>query len=423
MTVNAIRQAAVKERDIHSLTELAGEVLHPLMQPTIYGPELDDPRFLVPRPVDRRMAEKPDGEAEKLAFSLKTLKQLAGKIAKIDPKHKSALTLEKIAALALSRGEQSGDPAARVGAYQAGLEVISTLPDDLNYYHRTPLPPCYLGEAARHLTQGRENLYFSHSDRDKRLETKNRELMETGFQCVKVLASSINHHTALALLGAGEANRHTLSLLGKVADAHYPEEKADCKLLGKIAQAALPERPLEIFDPESQADYLRNSLTIMANLADKMTSKQRNQAALLGSIAQAALEEQNCTDKTHKPHWYSSTPHELDGWEKIGEYQGALTVLSTLDEQVNTSVLPRAARRLLMEEGSIYHGGISDSAVKKTRRLRDHYYLGGVRALKTLAEKVDCPKGKAILKEAPDPKTALKNLDLLKNAERKHHES
>jgi len=404
-----------KDRSVASLADFARDILHPCEYPPIYGPELDDPRFLVPRPVDRREADKPDKEAEKLAFSLKNLKQLAGKIAKNDPKQaQSALTLEKIAALALSRGEQAGGSAARVGAYQAGLEVISTLPDDLNYYHHTPLPPRYLGEAARNLAQGRENLYFSHSDRDKRLETKNLELMETGLLCVKVLASSINHHTALALLGAGEANHHTLHLLGEIADKNHPEEKVDHKLLSDTAKAALPEYSREIYRAENQAAYLENSLNIIANLADKSASKPRGQASLFGSIAKDALAEKSCADKAHKPHWYSRTPHELDGWEKIGEYQGALTVLSSLDEQVNTAALPRAARRLLNEERSIFHGGVSDSAIKKNRRLKDHYYRGGIKALKTLAEKVDCPKAKAILKEAPDPMSALKNLSLLK---------
>lgn len=341
----------------------------------------------------------PHKTADKFENSLIMLDKLSGQIAEQHPRQRAAARVsQQIAQTALQKGKDGSlSHYRRLGTYQAALEVISGL-DKLEGWN--------LAQAAHNVHNGPANLQVLGYQKPAFHYAKDMELLENGMQFLKLAAGAMNHHSALAILALGENETSTLKALE--AAGRQKNDRIDLELLGSIARetSQAPRGPVE----EYQSGELASSLKLLGELAPLARQENPRNAAelnLLEKMARQSLKNQPCRVVNHKPHFYSSTPHEMDDYCRMGKYQGTLAVMGSINPDCRRNPSARAASRVLA--GKDQFQALGDKK-KNSEKIQYHLFEGGCYAIRDLAEAVGDEKALKLMQENLPGESLLEEL-------------
>ena len=336
-------------------------------------------------------------KAEQLYDALESVDQLCGRIVKENPQEaKEAKLLKEIAEEAMRFREKSGiKDYQKVGLFQGGLEVIAAVNGSLT--------PGVIAQAARNVLDGQGRLYLL----DGHNREKQQDMFIMGAKGIKKLALSLSDQPALDAFYATRNDESALIAVGQMGELDLSAEKpVDVKLLGRIAEKTLEAEEGRIYSPPHTLEVMSGSLKVIRRLSQEVDHKHTIYPHLgfaLGEIAENALQK----NQLMKPvSFFHRRPESvLTPGQKIGNCQGALTVLSELSEGSSSLTVKHMAGSLLYAEERMHF-----SKGSQNREKNDQMYLSGRDALKIYAQGAEI-KGTSMLDDLKTPEKVREYLN------------
>ena len=396
-------------------------------------------------PKQKICAGKRAGQLEK---SLNSISEVADAIAELNPREaKQALLIKQLADSALKAGkgccrcengleeievyqkpggfktvevENTKPDYKKLGVYQGALEVISAFQGEK--------PDSILERAADNLYRHAESINLNSGEITaesywKHLDIHRDNYLETGNHSLKQVACAFNHHAALAVVSLGVNSR--ASFLGVKAAAQTEAGKhkgADLNLIANFAQikdtqmkkgfyAGIRTNELE----ETQAAL--GMISALAGQAAETNPNEAPSARLAQKIAQKAIDSSLSSLEAKK----RKKPSVSRARNMLGEYHGALKVISSLEPDLNSEAISRGAKKLMTGTEFIDNLKAEDNSVlwpvdeQVVNRARKHEIQGGLSALKEVADAVGCVKAKALIECGSPDCCTLERLSRIKN--------
>jgi len=275
---------------------------------------------------DRELCYSDNKNLAKLTRNLNVMKEMAREIGRVNKEEaKEAKLVQKIASYGLAAETRALDPREKAGAYVGAMMVIAGVSAGVG--------PGAISLSSNLMIALSRNLWAQDGNGYLFLD----QMRKTGLEGIGALADFTGDKGAKALVeaapGGGKAAVHALhygSLKG--------QQKQDVKLLSSTARV-WGRRPLSdhfiITQRAEVASDMEETLELIGNLSPRVEKNLPNRSSEAKTV-------KKIVDHARR----QGSQEGLSEAARIGIYQGALAVISALEDKIDAATIPVALEEL-----------------------------------------------------------------------------